>query len=56
MVFLQEEYDQTKICREDVKEGGRKRSKKDVKEQKHNKRSKKDKVVTKRLLKDGVFY
>jgi hypothetical protein len=57
MIFLQEEDGQMKRSRKDEKQIGRKRSKKDVREQKHNKRCKKDKeVVRRRLLDVEVFY
>jgi hypothetical protein len=57
MIFLQEEDGQMKRSKKDEKQIGRKRSKKDVREEKHNKRFKKDKeVVRRRLLDVEVFY
>ena len=55
MILSQGEDRQINRRRKDVKENGRKRSKKDAREQKHNKISKKDKVLAKRLLEDEVI-
>jgi hypothetical protein len=57
MIFSQEEDGKIKRCSKHVKAKGRKRSKKDVKEQKLNKRCQKYKeVVTTKLTDDEVFY
>jgi hypothetical protein len=57
MIFSQEEDGKIKRCSKHVKAKGRKRSKKDVKEQKQNKRCQKYKeVVTTKLTDDEVFY